>query len=111
MARDPGRSLYRQPMRKGESYSQRLPELELAIERNTPAVPEDDAFYLIRAGEIQGRYRTLQAAKEAWREVLEEAGWQPKGRKLSSEEMLARDKRAREAFEKAEHWTKVRGRR
>jgi hypothetical protein len=89
-------------------YTQRLPALDLAIERNTPAVPADGQFYVVRSGEVLGRFRSLKAAKARWDAEIADSGWTPaEGPTLTPEEMLARDRAARERQEKAEHWHRV----
>jgi hypothetical protein len=97
-------------MRKGEPYVQRLPDLELSIERNSPRTPPDDWFYVIRSGSVVDRFRTLAKARNLWNSIVEESGWTSKPRKLTPAEMLARETAARERFEKEEHWTRVRRR-
>lgn len=94
------------------TYTQRLAALELAIERNTSNVPPDGYYHLLHAGKEIDRYRSMRAAKAAWDEIVAASGWSSDRRtRLTSEEMLARDRAARERQEKAEHWHRVRGRR
>jgi hypothetical protein len=60
-----------------ESYRQVLPELDLSIERLTENVPADGQWYLVKAGETVGRFRSLKAAQTAWREIVCESGSKP----------------------------------
>jgi hypothetical protein len=83
-----------------EPYHQHLPALELSIERATESVPDDGAFYLRRAGETIGRFRSLKAAQEAWREVVSTSGWQPGPRDTDPAEAIRR--------ERAERWSRNR---
>jgi hypothetical protein len=86
-------------------YSQRLPALALVLERNTDKVPADGYFYLLRDGAEIGKYRSLKAAKAAWDQTLEEAGWEPPpARKPSPEEMLRKEKLAQEKSTYFEYW-------
>jgi hypothetical protein len=100
------------PPSRSDVYTQRLPALDLAIERNTPAVPTDGQFYVVRDGEILGRFRSLKAAKARWDAEIATSGWRPpEAPTLTPDEMRARDKAARERQEKAEHWHRVSRRR
>jgi hypothetical protein len=81
-------------------YRQALPEIGLAIECGTDSVPPDGAFYLIRNGEAIGRFRTLKAAQEAWRETIRELGWKPTPRATDATEVLRR--------EQSERWSRNR---
>src|SRR5262249_40211342 len=86
---DPSWPRIRRVPRQPPTYIQRLPALGLSIQKNTPEVAPDGRFYLLRDGEVLGRYRSLPAAKNAWQEVLDAAGWQPPNRtELSAEEKL-----------------------
>jgi hypothetical protein len=78
-----------------EPYRQVLPDLELSIERFTEAVPPDGAWYLLRGGEQLGRYRSLKAAQEAWREVIQQSGWKPKPRGFDTEAVRRREQMER----------------
>jgi hypothetical protein len=83
-----------------EPYRQLLPDLDLSIERHTEAVPHDGSWYLIRAGEQLGRFRSYRAAQAAWRAVIEECGWQPTTTKLDPGEIRRR--------EQSERWSRNR---
>jgi hypothetical protein len=61
-----------------EPYRQVLPELELSIERLTESVPPDGYWYVLKAGERVGRFRSLKAAQAVWRDIVRESGWVPK---------------------------------
>jgi hypothetical protein len=86
-------------------YVQRLPVLGLSIERHTEAVPNDAWWYLLRDGEIVGRYRTLKAAQTAWSAFVEASGWKPPPRPdRTPAEILAEEKRARDRDARNEYW-------
>lgn len=88
-----------------ESYTQRLPALNLSIQQNTSEVPHDASYYLLQEGAILGRYRHLKAAQGAWCKVLDKEGWTPpKGPELSASEKLKREKTAQERSEYFEYW-------
>jgi hypothetical protein len=74
-----------------EPYRQLLPELGLSIERLTDNVPADGAWYMLRAGETVGRFRSLKAAQAAWREALRAADWKPKPRELDVGDVQRRE--------------------
>lgn len=76
-------------------YKQLLPQLKLSLERCTDAVPSDGAWYLIRDGTQIGRYRSLAAAQEAWRDVLRASGWSPEKRQIDPAETLRREQTER----------------
>lgn len=81
-------------------YRQHLPDLDLSIERYTDSVPNDGAYYLLRAGEQLGRYRSLKAAQAAWKELIAASGWRPAPRELDPTEIRRR--------ESAERWSRNR---
>jgi hypothetical protein len=83
-----------------EPYRQVLPDLDLSIERMTERVPSDGHFYLLRGAETLGRYRSLKAAQEAWREVVFASGWKPASQKRDPSETLRR--------EQSERWSRNR---
>lgn len=86
---------------KRDPYRQTLPDLELSLERYTGNVPDDGGWYLLRAGEQVGRYRTRNEAMEAWKAVLDEAGWKPPTRAIDARDALLRESR--------ERWARNRG--
>jgi hypothetical protein len=87
------------------TYSQRLPELQLSIEQNSANVPQDNCFYILRAGEQLGRYRSLTAARKEWQTIIEESGWKPAQRgELTAQEKLRREKLARDRSDYFEYW-------
>lgn len=78
-----------------EPYRQSLPDLELSIERYTEAVPRDGGWYLLRGGEQLGRYRSLKAAQQAWREIVQESGWKPERREVDPSRVRHRERMER----------------
>lgn len=81
-------------------YVQRLAALELSLERYTADVPQDGAYYLLRAGEQVGRYRSLKGAQEAWEQAKADAGYEPPRREIDPKAALAR--------QNAERWSRNR---
>lgn len=81
-------------------YRQTLPALGLSIERYTPNVSDDGAWYLRRGGLEIGRFRSLKAAQEAWAQIVAESGWTPPKRSVDPDKTLAR--------ESAERWARNR---
>ena len=86
---------------KHEAFRQVLPDLDLSLERYTEAVPDDGAWYLVRAGEQVGRFRTRKEALDAWKAALDEAGWEAPKRRVDTRETLLREAR--------ERWARNRG--
>jgi hypothetical protein len=84
-----------------DPYRQILPELELSIERYTENVPADGGWYVLRARQQVGRFRTLKAARDAWKEIVREAGWQPAQRHVSADEVRRREQMERWARNRA----------
>jgi hypothetical protein len=61
-----------------DPYRQSIAAVGLAIERGTSAVPDDGHFYVLFAGQMQGRHRTLKKAQAQYREILSNQDWKPK---------------------------------
>jgi len=92
-------------MAKEKPYSQRLPAIDLVLEKHTANVPDDGHYYLNRDGEQLGRFRTLKAAQEAWAQAVADSGWQPEPREqLDPRELLIREADMREAERFKEYW-------
>jgi hypothetical protein len=85
-------------------YLQRLPALELSIERYTAAVPNDGLYYLLRNGERLGRFKSLKAAREAWKDVITESNWEPPKRELDAKDYLVREATLQENERFHEYW-------
>lgn len=60
------------------SYKHYIPDLELSIERNTASVPADGLYYVVKAGSILGKYRSLKKAREVFQAMVKESGYKPK---------------------------------
>jgi hypothetical protein len=84
-----------------DPYSQILPDLGLSLERFTESVPADGQWHLLRHGQEVGRFRSLKAAQEAWRNIVRESGWKPKPRSVDAENVRRR--------EQIERWSRNRG--
>ncbi len=96
-----------------EPYRQSIAAVGLAIERGTAAVPDDGYFYVLFAGQVQGRYRTLKQAQAQYREILSNQDWKPKplspGPVDSSTEAVERYMDALEAYWADAHSHRRRG--
>ena len=64
--------------RSSDSYKHHIPELGLSIEKNTPNVPGDGKYYLVRKGQIVESFRTLKRALEAFKQEVADSGYVPK---------------------------------
>jgi hypothetical protein len=82
-------------------YRQQLPELDLALEHQTDRCPDPRGWFIFRGEELVGRYPSQNAAREAWGELIEQSGWQPRKRELDAKETLLREAR--------ERWARNRG--
>ncbi len=78
-----------------EPYRQVLPDLDLSIERFTENVPDDGQWYLLKGGEELGRFRSLKAAQEAWREIVRTSGWKPAPNEVDADEVRRREQTER----------------
>lgn len=56
-------------MRSSEPYRQFIPHLGLSLESNTESVPRDGFFYVVRNGDIVGRFKTLKQALAEYRSI------------------------------------------
>jgi hypothetical protein len=72
-----------------------LPAIGLSLERGTGNVPADGKWYLLRDGEIVGRYGSRAEAQEAWSAVVAESGWQLPQLLVDPDEALRREQAAR----------------
>ena len=59
-------------------YHQSLPDLGIAIERNTPRVPQDGRYYVLKGDEVVARFPNLKRALDRFKALKEELGFQPK---------------------------------
>jgi hypothetical protein len=87
-----------------ESYRQHLPALDLSIERYTDAVLADGWYYLLRSGQELGRFKSLNAAREAWTEFVKASGWEPETREMDPKELLLREMTMKENERFFEYW-------
>jgi hypothetical protein len=70
-------------------YRQYRDDVGLYIERYTPRVPQDGKWYVILKDEIAGAYRSLKAAQERYRALLQEMNYNPASSEPSSSIDLA----------------------
>lgn len=98
---------FREALTDHDSYSQRLPDLELAIERATERTPDGSRYYVFRGEEIMGAFRRLADAQARSREVRDSSGWKPPERESDPVARLEREKAAHERYRQMEHWQRV----
>ncbi len=60
-----------------DPYRQSIAAVGLAIECGTSAVPDDGHFYVVFAGQIQGRHRTLRKAQVQYNAIMAHQDWRP----------------------------------
>jgi hypothetical protein len=80
-----------------DSYIQRLPAVDLAIERATERTPDRSRYYVFRGKEVVGAFRRLPDAQACFREIRDSSGWKA----------LEREKAAQERYQQMEHWHRV----
>lgn len=85
-------------------YRQYLEPLGVAIERNTPRVPPDGFYYVLREGATLGRFRTLKQAQLLYRRVIAEVGWRPDPMQQESGAGASRESIERYLDEKDRYW-------
>ncbi len=54
-----------------------LPDISLAIEQNTPNVPNDGRFHVLHDGAVVASYPSLKRARDRFQQLKEEVGYQP----------------------------------
>ena len=64
-------------MSKADPYRQYIPDLQLSIERNTQAVPDDGKYYVLNQGRVMGGFRSLKQAQALFKQVVEEQNYAP----------------------------------
>jgi hypothetical protein len=59
------------------AYRQALEEHGLSLEQGTPTVPNDGCYYVLRKGEVVGRFKSLRAAQAFYAEQKKGLNLQP----------------------------------
>lgn len=90
-----------------DAYIQRLPALDLAIERATERTPDVTRYYVFHGEELVADFRRLPDAQARFREIRDASEWEPPERNSSPEDQLKREKDAHERFRQLEHWQRV----
>jgi hypothetical protein len=90
-----------------DAYVQRLPALDLSIERATERTPSRSAYYVFSGEEIMGSFRRLPDAQARFRELRESSGWTPPEREDDPQDRFEREKEANERYRQVEHWHRV----
>ncbi len=90
-----------------DAYIQRLPALDLAIERATERTPDTTRYYVYRGDEVVAAFPRLSQAQARFREIRDASGWRPPEPESDPEERLRRENEARERFRQLEHWQRV----
>ena len=75
------------------SYRQVIPDIQLSIEKDTDAVPQDGKYYVVREGKIRGTFRWIKPAQKLFNDLVKESGYTPstKSAKKKSASELATD--------------------
>lgn len=88
------------------SYVQRLPGVELTIEKATGRTPDTLHYHVFQGNQIVGSFRGLPRAQELFRELRDASGWTPpKAEDLPPEERLLREKAAKDRLDYLEYWS------
>lgn len=90
-----------------DSYVQRLPDLDLAIERATDRTPDARHFHIFLRGELVGSHKKLEAAQAQFKKLRDESGWKPPERveELTTAEKLARERELHQRTAYMEYWS------
>jgi hypothetical protein len=107
----PSRKLSQGVLTDRHSYIQRLPAVDLAIERATERTPDRSRYYVFRGDEVVGAFRRLPDAQGRFREIRDNSGWKAPERASDPVERLKREKAAQERHRQMEHWHRVSRRR
>lgn len=65
-------------------YKHYIPDLELSIERNTANIPADGLYYVVKAGNVLGKYRSLKKAEEVFQAMVKESGHKPETQEVKT---------------------------
>lgn len=69
-------------------YRQHIPDIGLSLEHDTENTRDSRGWFLFSRGEELGRYASQAAARQAWKDALEAAGWTPKRREIDASEVF-----------------------
>ncbi|MGH9322916.1 MAG: hypothetical protein ACRD3V_23900 [Vicinamibacteria bacterium] len=87
-------------------YTQRLPGIELSIERGTERTPDASGFHVFQDDEIVGSFRKLADAQKLFVRLRDESGWKPPERSESvAAEVIARDRELSDRMAYIEYWS------
>jgi hypothetical protein len=90
-----------------DPYMQRLPGIDLTIERATERTPDRVSFHVFYKGKLVGTHRKLPAAQLQFRQLRDESGWKPRPKpELTPEEMLIREREQHQRLAHLEYWSK-----
>lgn len=82
-------------------YRQCLPQLGLSLERGTDRTPDGRGWFIFRGADLLARYPSEAKARDAWKVLLAEAGWQPTKRPINPGETMRREQTERWARNRA----------
>lgn len=58
-----------------EPYRQSIPDIHLSLEYCTASVPRDGHYYVVKDGQIDGRFRTLKEAQSRYKQLISQSGY------------------------------------
>ena len=67
-----------------------IPDVQLSIEKDTDAVPNDGKYYVVHEGEVKGTFRSMKPAQKLFGDLVREIGYTPStkpAKKKSASEM------------------------
>jgi thioredoxin-like negative regulator of GroEL len=77
-----------------------------SLEQGTESVPDDGRYYLLANGQIVDSFRTIGKAKEAYRQLLADMGFQPETRDAAAdgEEIRRKERMAVDHYRVSDYW-------
>jgi len=77
-----------------------------SLERGTESVPDDGKYYLLLDGQIVNSFRSLKKAKEAYRQLLADIGFEPEAKEaeVNGEELRRRERLAIDYYRISDYW-------
>lgn len=90
--------------REIDPYVQRLPDFDISLERATERTPDQTRYHLFVGARLVGSFKRIKEAQAAFRQAATEAGWRPTSTVKDPNEILAREKAARDRAAYEDYW-------
>ncbi len=78
----------------------------VSLEQGTESVPDDGRYYLLLDDQVVNSFRSLKKAREAYRQLLADVGFEPKAREveLDPEEVRRKERQAIDYYRVNDYW-------